>query len=115
MPLIRYRTGDRTRLLPPCRCGGVTKRLDTVSRREGKISIEDLDSTLFGIIGLVDYRVSFDGKLIIEARTLDEAIEMQIFYAAKALYPDFSMEVHTSLCRYSDRPMYLGKRHMIQL
>ena len=34
MPLIRYRTGDHTRILPPCPCGGVTKRLDIVSRRE---------------------------------------------------------------------------------
>ena len=33
MPLIRYRTGDYTRILPPCPCGGVTKRLDIVSRR----------------------------------------------------------------------------------
>ncbi|MBR5218101.1 MAG: hypothetical protein IKV89_00075, partial [Clostridia bacterium] len=35
MPLVRYRTGDFTRILPPCPCGGVTKRLDTVSRRDG--------------------------------------------------------------------------------
>jgi len=115
MPLIRYRTGDRTRILPPCKCGGVTKRLDTVSRWEGEISIEDLDSILFGIAGLVDYRASFDGKLLIEARTHGETMETQILYAAKARYPDFSIEAHTSLCRHSDRPMYLGKRHMIQL
>ena len=44
MPLIRYRTGDFTRILPPCPCGGVTKRLDRVSRREGEVSIEELDS-----------------------------------------------------------------------
>ena len=67
MPLIRYRTGDYTRILPQCPCGGVTKRIDTVSRREGNISIEELDSKLFRIPELVDYRASFDGQLTIDA------------------------------------------------
>lgn len=114
MPLIRYRTGDFTRILPPCPCGGVTKRLDTVSRREGELSIEELDSALFGIAGLVDYRVAFDGQLTIEARTLGEAMETQILGTAKAMYPDLPIEVDTSLCRHSDRLMYLGKRHVVQ-
>ena len=59
MPLIRYRTGDFTRILPPCKCGGVTKRLDTVSRREGELSMEELDSRLFRIPELVDYRLKY--------------------------------------------------------
>ena len=113
MPLIRYRTGDFTRILPPCKCGGVTKRLDTVSRREGAISIEDLDSKLFEIGELVDYRAAFDGQLTIEARTLTGGMEGQIRGAIKALYPDLQIAVHTSLCRLSDRPMYLGKRHIV--
>jgi hypothetical protein len=115
MPLIRYRTGDFTRILPPCKCGGITKRLDTVSRQEGKLSIEELDSKLFRILGLADYRASFDGRLIIEARTLSEGLQMQILGMAKALYPDLQMEVHTAACLHSDRPMYLGKRHIVQL
>ena len=115
MPLIRYRTGDFTRILPPCKCGGITKRLDTISRREGELSIEELDSQLFRIPGLADYRASFEGGLIIEARTLSEGLQMQILGAAKALYPDLQMEVHTASCLHSDRPMYLGKRHIVQL
>ena len=95
-------------------CGGVTKRLDTVSRREGKQSIEGLDSALFRIKELVDYRASFDGQLILEARTLCEGLEPQILCAAKALYPDLQIAVNTALCRHSDRPMYLGKRHVVQ-
>jgi len=114
MPLIRYRTGDFTRILPPCPCGGITKRLDTVSRREEDISMEELDSQLFRIPGLADYRASFDGRLIIEARTLSEGLQMHILGAAKALYPDLQMEVNTSSCLYSDRPMYLGKRHIVK-
>ena len=114
MPLIRYRTGDFTRILPPCKCGGVTKRLDTVSRREGELSIEELDSQLFRIPGLVDHRASFDGRLIIEARTLCEDLRIQVFNVAKALYPDLQIEVNTSSCLHSDCPMYLGKRHIVK-
>jgi hypothetical protein len=77
--------------------------------------MEELDSRLFRIPELVDYRASFEGGLIIEARTLSEGLQMQILGAAKALYPDLQMEVHTSSCLHSDRPMYLGKRHIVQL
>lgn len=115
MPLIRYRTGDFTRILPQCPCGGITKRLDTVSRRESTVSIEDLDSKLFQIRELADYRVSFDGQLTIDARMLRPGLEKQVSAAAQAVYPDFRIAVHASLCRHSDRPMYLGKRHVIQL
>ena len=114
MPLIRYRTGDFTRILPPCKCGGITKRLDTVSRQEGELSIEELDSQLFRIPGLADYRASFDGRLIIEARTLCEDLRIQIFNVAKVRYPDLQIEVHTASCLHSDRPMYLGKRHIVK-
>ena len=114
MPLIRYRTGDFTRILPTCPCGGITKRLDTVSRREGELSMEELDSRLFRIPELVDYRASFDGRLIIEARTLCVDLQMQIFDVAKALYTDLQIEVYTSSCQHSDRPMYLGKRHIVK-
>ena len=114
MPLIRYRTGDYTRILPQCPCGGVTRRIDTVSRQEGIISIEELDSKLFHIPELVDYRASFDGKLTIEARTLCEGVQRQIYDGAKEIYPELQINVHSSLCRQSDRPMYLGKRHIVQ-
>ena len=114
MPLIRYRTGDYTRILPQCPCGGVTRRIDTVSRREGNISIEEMDSQLLRIPELVDYRASFNGKLMIEARTLCEGSQRQIYDAAKEIYPDLQINVQTSLCRQSDRPMYLGKRHIVQ-
>ena len=114
MPLIRYRTGDYTRILPQCLCGGVTRRIDTVSRRAGSISIEELDSKLLHIPELVDYRASFDGKLTIEARTLCEGVQRQIYDGAKEIYPELQVNVHSSLCRQSDRPMYLGKRHIVQ-
>lgn len=115
MPLIRYKTGDYTRILPPCPCGSVTKRLDIVSRRDGEISIEDLDSACFRIEGLVDYRASLDGSLTIEARTVCPGLEARIHDAVTSLYADLEVVVHASLCRHSDRPMYMGKRHILRL
>ena len=113
MPLIRYRTGDYTRILPPCPCGGVTRRLDTVSRREGKLSIEELDSALFRIPELVDYRASWEGKLSIEAYGNMISGET-ILAAVKKLYP----LTETSICVLpvgkKQRPLYLGKRHIIR-
>jgi len=114
MPLIRYRTGDYTRILPGCSCGGVTKRIDTVSRREGEISMEALDSALFAIPELVDYRGVFDGELTVEAGVLRLEVKDQIHKGIKSLYPDLQVRVLTSFCQRSDRPMYLGKRHIIQ-
>lgn len=115
MPLIRYRTGDFTRILPPCPCGGVTKRLDRVSRREGLFSMEDLDSMLFRIPGIVDYRASFDGQLMIEARTLCVGLEKEIYSAARLVCADLQISVYTSLYRDSDHPLYPGKRHLEKL
>lgn len=56
MPLIRYRTGDRSRFLTePCRCGSVLRRLDHVSGRiseavilpdEQTLSITQLDEVI---------------------------------------------------------------------
>jgi len=58
MPLVRYRTGDRSRFLKqPCLCGSVLKRMERISGRvkepvrlfDGSfISIAQLDEILFG-------------------------------------------------------------------
>ena len=63
MPLIRYRTGDFTRFLPePCPCGGVTRRLDRVSRADN--AMEALDSVLFLLPGLVDYSAKSENNVL---------------------------------------------------
>ena len=110
MPLIRYRTGDYTRILPPCPCGGVTKRLDTVSRREGNISMEALDCALFRVPELVDYRAEYDGSLKIEGKMTETGLDHAIREAVRCCYPHLAVRVETSLWDGSDRPMYLGKR-----
>ena len=113
MPLIRYRTGDFTRFLPPCPCGGVTRRLDRVSRREaGPVSMEGLDSALFAIPELVDYRALWDGRLHLEARVLRPGAEKAIGAMAQARCPNLDISVTAAPCRPSERPMYMGKRYV---
>ena len=113
MPLVRYRTGDYTRILPPCKCGGVTRCLDTVSRREGDISIEELDSALFHIPELVDYRAFWDGKLSVEAYgNLSSGTAIQA--AVKKLYSWTEVSVCVFPAGKKQRPVYLGKRHIIR-
>lgn len=112
MPLIRYRTGDYTRFLPPCPCGGVTRRIDAVSRREGPYSMEALDSALFQLPGLVDYRAAFDGCLRLDLRMTPEGSENAILGAAQWLYPGCTLVLDSQPAQLEDRPLYLGKRHV---
>lgn len=113
MPLIRYRTGDYTRFLPPCPCGGVTKRLDTVSRREGgPVSMEELDSLLFRLPELVDYEASWNEGLSIRGRITRDIKDRlhNIIYENFGIYANVCCE----LWSWEDRPMYFGKRHVVQ-
>lgn len=68
MPLIRYRTGDYTRLMPePCPCGSPLARLDRVVRMGKKTRMEQLDDRVFGIPELVDFRAGWrEGTLFLE-------------------------------------------------
>lgn len=75
MPLIRYRTGDRSRMLTaPCPCGSVLPRLDRVLGRISEeitlesgrtVTIAALDDLLFPLPGLAAYTaelVTEDGR-----------------------------------------------------
>ena len=112
MPLIRYRTGDYTRILPPCKCGGVTKRLGMISRKEDAISIKKMDSELFGISALVDYRVDYTDKLQIDARLRDLSAKRQITERIQKSYPHLDARVSAAEARLTDTPMYPGKRYV---
>lgn len=112
MPLIRYRTGDFTRILPPCPSGGVTRRIDTVSRREGSLSMEDLDSALFPLPGLVDYRACFDGTLHLDIRLTPDGSAGDILHAAQKQFPNCTVQLHSQPALPADTPLYLGKRHL---
>ena len=114
MPLIRYRTGDYTRFLPPCPCGGVTRRIGPVSRFEGAISMEALDSVLFSVPTLVDYTARYENGLHIGAKTLLSGQENALYAAVRSLYPELSVHIETIAASPGDRPLYLGKRHILR-
>ncbi|MBR5429677.1 MAG: phenylacetate--CoA ligase family protein [Firmicutes bacterium] len=69
MPLLRYRTGDRGRLLAgPCGCGCGLPRLDTVAGRYAELarpcSVYRLDDLLQGEDGILDYTARLSGDTL---------------------------------------------------
>jgi len=72
MPLIRYRTGDFSRLLPdPCPCGTLLRRMAPVAARQGNrvilrggksFTLGDLDEAVFAVDRVVDYRAAVDSR-----------------------------------------------------
>ena len=69
MPLIRYRTGDVSRLVHgTCPCGNELPRLGRVLGRitelGRKLSIYELDETLLRCDGILDFRAAFEGGVL---------------------------------------------------
>lgn len=101
MPLIRYRTGDYTRILPtPCPCGSAVQRLDTVRRRGDRSEIAELDEKLFRLPQVVDYRAGRrDGRLCLSVLTRGDGP-----------LPELDAELRIRPARAEDRALYRGKR-----
>lgn len=112
MPLLRYRTGDRARILPdPCPCGGVTRRIE-VSGRLGGGAMAALDDALFPVAALTDYRAErARGGLHIEALTLSDCAP-QLKAAAQAVCGE-PVSVRERRPVPGDRAMYGGKRYIL--
>lgn len=87
MPLLRYRTGDISRLLTePCQCGSILHRLQKIAGRKekkvfisegGHFTITDLDETLFLVDGVIDFSAVVDSfqqatKLTVAAVTVGQ-------------------------------------------
>lgn len=72
MPLIRYRTGDITRILAePCLCGASLRRIAKITRRKNNSVIlkegrhfvmSDLDEALFSVNKIIDFTATVDDK-----------------------------------------------------
>ena len=105
MPLIRYRTGDRTRILPGrCPCGSEVLRLDSVSREGDAAEIARLDSVLFSLPFLVDYRAELrKGRLHLTALTCPDA---------EIVLPPIEAEWEFRPVTAEDGPLYRGKRKL---
>ena len=100
MPLIRYRTGDYTRILPGrCPCGSEVLRLDTISRK-GASELAELDEVLFALPYVVDFRVERqNGKRRLFVLTCGEGP-----------MPQIDAEIQTRPVRPEDHALYAGKR-----
>ncbi|MDR7865834.1 MAG: AMP-binding protein [Sporomusaceae bacterium] len=72
MPLIRYRTGDLSRIHSgPCPCGSELRRLAPVTARtdgriilpgHGHFTLADLDEALFALPGLISFTAAVDNR-----------------------------------------------------
>lgn len=100
MPLIRYRTGDYTRVLPGrCPCGSEVLRLDTVRRKE-TAELAALDEALFSLPFVADYR----------AERRNGRLHLQILTCGAGVLPALDAEIEARPARPDDRSLYAGKR-----
>ena len=101
MPLIRYRTGDYTRILPsPCPCGSEVLRLDSVRRKGEAATIRELDEKLFALPWVADYRAEIkEGRLCLRVLTCGEG-----------QHPEWDADWELRPVTGEDRALYQGKR-----
>ena len=113
LPLIRYRTGDYTRILSGrCPCGSEVKRLDTLRREKKALDVLTLDEALFSLDALVDcrYRLT-DGTLSITALSAGALAEAEIRNRVLPLLPEgVALRIEIEACRPECRALYAGKR-----
>ena len=100
MPLIRYRTGDYTRVIPGrCPCGSEVLRLDTVRRKE-TAELAALDERLFSLPFVADYR----------AERRNGRLRLQILTCGEGRLPALDAETEARPAGPDDRSLYAGKR-----
>ncbi len=105
MPLVRYRTGDRTRLIRgQCECGSWVTRLDTVRREEAEEMLQ-LDELLFQNPNIIDYRAERSGN----------SLRLTILTTGgNALQLPIDAEICRRPVHDSDRSLYAGKRKILR-
>ncbi|MDK2868048.1 MAG: hypothetical protein PWP51_2716 [Clostridiales bacterium] len=109
MPLIRYRTGDVTRIIPEkCACGSNLKRIDRIQHRV-KDTIEllpgqlltrnELDDHLLTLPSLLDYTVQYN------TNEEEKQLIMTIYYLGDTIHQDEILEklhqlksIHDAVC-----------------
>ena len=95
MPLIRYRTGDRSRILPGiCPCGSLLRRLDDVRGRwkdeislsGSLLTIPDMDEAIFELPQVMDYMPEIEpGTLRLHVTTFAGMKPLEIDEVQEAL------------------------------
>jgi hypothetical protein len=113
MPLIRYRTNDRARILPePCPCGAVTSKIEVEGRLDQNLRMSDIDEALFTMNELVDVKAEFVGNVLeLKAYVLGEAqIQKEIQKRVSSLFSDRKIKIHTQICNDDCMSLYPAKR-----
>ena len=106
MPLFRYRTGDRGRILAGrCPCGSNVRRLE-ISGRLHQPSGSWLDATVFRCASVIDARME-NGKLSV----LVTGKEREAREELDKLLPD--ADLHLRVLERQDGPFFRGKRNGI--
>ena len=103
MPLIRYRTGDYTRIFPTrCPCGSEVMRLDSVRRKGETSAIRELDEILFALPWVVDYR----------AEKKDGRLQLYVLTCGEGSLPELDRDAKWELSPVADgdHALYCGKR-----
>lgn len=134
MPLIRYRTGDLSRILPEkCPCGSFIQRLAPVKARistgktlaTGKLYPAMLDEVLLRIDGICDFTTSINGtitgqdlqiKVLVHDIDLDELIPQ--IHSSLASIPEIADAIRRQVLQISvsalDKPQSTEKPIMIK-
>ena len=112
LPLICYRTGDYTRILPePCPCGSRILRLDRLDRRPQGTEITALDNVLLPMEGLLDFRAESSGNCLnLYVLCMGGAEEREIRRRVETIFPDWEIRLDLRAAQGDDRSLYRGKR-----
>ena len=103
MPLIRYRTGDYTRILPDlCPCGSEVLRLDVVTRKSNN-ALAALDEALFSLPFVADYRAEICGG----------KPQLTVLTCGQGKLPSLDAELHVRPVSLTDTSLYTGKRTLL--
>ena len=103
MPLIRYRTGDYTRILPErCPCGSEVLRFDTVARKSGR-RLAALDEMLFSLPFVADYRAEMCGS----------KLKLTVLTCGEGKLPPLDASLHVRPVSPTDTSLYSGKRTLL--
>ena len=113
LPLIRYRTGDFTRILPsPCPCGSETLRLGHIRRAPSVSDILPLDEALFAMPKVVDLHAQKKGDTLYIDALLTSEDDGSLLKAAREVFPEEEIKLRARLFTMEDRALYPAKRRI---
>ncbi len=114
LPLIRYRTGDYTRILPGrCPCGSEVIRLDTLRRKKTALDVPTLDGALFALEHLADCRYTLSGQgLRVTALAAGALTAEELCGRLGALLPGVPVTAELRQATAADRALCPGKRKL---